>query len=111
LKGEGRVPQITHRDLVAFADDRVNLRKSEVDDQRAQVNRLRDRIESKIAASPGYGFVKALHAADLLGLHITTAERWVGYARRDWTAYLAARDSAARLSAGERGTQGVRVAR
>jgi hypothetical protein len=32
------VPQITHRDLVALADDRVNLRKSEVDDQRAQVN-------------------------------------------------------------------------
>jgi hypothetical protein len=31
--------------------------------------------------------------ADLLGLHVTTAERWVGYARRDWTAYLAARDS------------------
>jgi hypothetical protein len=31
--------------------------------------------------------------ADMLGLHITTAERWVGYARRDWTAYLAARDS------------------
>jgi len=31
--------------------------------------------------------------ADLLGLHITTAERWVGYARRDWAAYLAARDS------------------
>ena len=30
--------------------------------------------------------------ADLLGLHITTAERWVGYARRDWTVYLAARD-------------------
>lgn len=49
------MPQITHRDLVAFADDRVNLRKSEVDDQRAQVNRLRDRIESKIAASPSVG--------------------------------------------------------
>lgn len=31
--------------------------------------------------------------ADLLGLHITTAERWVGHARRDWTAYLAARAS------------------
>lgn len=30
--------------------------------------------------------------ADLLGLHITTAERWVGYARRDWITYLAARD-------------------
>ena len=30
--------------------------------------------------------------ADLLGLHITTAERWVGYARRDWITFLAARD-------------------
>ena len=47
------MPQITHRDLVSFADDKVNLKKTEVDDQRAQVNRLRDRIEDKIAASPG----------------------------------------------------------
>jgi Second Messenger Oligonucleotide or Dinucleotide Synthetase domain len=59
------VPQITHRDLVSFADDKVNLKKTEVDDQRAQVNRLRDRIEDKIAASPGYGFVKALHAGSV----------------------------------------------
>jgi tRNA nucleotidyltransferase (CCA-adding enzyme) len=59
------VPQITHRDLAAFAGDKVNLKKTEVDDQRAQVNRLRDRIESKIAASPGYGFVKALHAGSV----------------------------------------------
>jgi len=59
------VPQITHRDLVAFADDKVNLKKTEVDDQRAQVNRLRDRIENKIAAAPGYGFVKALHAGSV----------------------------------------------
>jgi tRNA nucleotidyltransferase (CCA-adding enzyme) len=59
------LPQITHRDLVAFADDKVNLRKSEVDDQRAQVNRLRDRIETKIGASPGYGFVKTLHAGSV----------------------------------------------
>jgi hypothetical protein len=59
------VPQITHRDLVAFAEDRVNLKKSEVDDQRAQINRLRDRIENKIATTPGYGFVKALHAGSV----------------------------------------------
>jgi hypothetical protein len=59
------VPQVTHRDLVSFADDKVNLKKSEVDNQRAQVNRLRDRIESRIAASPGYGFVKALHAGSV----------------------------------------------
>jgi hypothetical protein len=30
--------------------------------------------------------------ADLLGLHISTAVRWADIARRDWTAYLAARD-------------------
>lgn len=59
------MPQITHRDLVAFAEDRVNLKKSEVDDQRAQVNRLRDRIQNKIATTPSYGFVKALHAASV----------------------------------------------
>ncbi|MGH3280534.1 MAG: CBASS oligonucleotide cyclase [Trebonia sp.] len=59
------MPQVTHRDLVSFADDKVNLKKSEVDDQRAQVNRLRDRIEIKIATTPGYGFVKALHAGSV----------------------------------------------
>lgn len=59
------MPQVTHCDLVSFADDKVNLKKTEVDDQRAQVNRLRNRIESKIAASPGYGFVKALHAGSV----------------------------------------------
>ncbi|MFJ2793961.1 hypothetical protein ACIPDW_25250 [Streptomyces sp. NPDC087290] len=30
--------------------------------------------------------------ADLLGLHINTAERWSHIARRDWTDYLSARD-------------------
>jgi hypothetical protein len=63
--GEVSVPQITHRDLVAFAEDRVNLKKSEVNDQREQVNRLRNRIENKIAMTPGYGFVKALHAGSV----------------------------------------------
>src|SRR5207302_1335792 len=59
------MPQIEHSDLVAFGADKVNLKKTEVDDQRAQVNRLRDRIEAKIAASPGYGLVKALHAGSV----------------------------------------------
>jgi len=31
--------------------------------------------------------------ADMLGLHINTAVRWADIARRDWTAYLAARDA------------------
>jgi hypothetical protein len=31
--------------------------------------------------------------ADFLGIHVSTAVRWVTYARQDWTAYLAARDA------------------
>jgi len=31
--------------------------------------------------------------ADFLGIHVNTAVRWVTYARKDWTAYLAARDA------------------
>jgi hypothetical protein len=29
--------------------------------------------------------------AGLLGLHVTTAVRWVTYVKRDWTNYLTAR--------------------
>jgi hypothetical protein len=29
--------------------------------------------------------------ADLLGMHVNTAVRWVTYARRDWAGYLAIR--------------------
>lgn len=35
--------------------------------------------------------------AETLGLHISTAIRWADIARRDWTAYLAARDEPAIL--------------
>ena len=62
MEGYLVMPQIEHSDLVALGEDKVNLKKTEVDDQRAQVNRLSDRIEAKISASPGYGFVKTLHA-------------------------------------------------
>ena len=41
--------------------------------------------------------------ADLLGLHVSTASRWATYARRDWSAYLAARaEDARREGADER---------
>ncbi len=63
------MPEIEHHDLVLFADQKVNLKKDEVDDQRAQVNRLRDRIEAKIAVTPGYGLVKSLHAGSVAMRH------------------------------------------
>lgn len=38
--------------------------------------------------------------ADLLGMHINTAVRWVVYARRDWAEYLAARVAEQKESGG-----------
>ncbi|MGH3182112.1 MAG: hypothetical protein ACRDOE_09445, partial [Streptosporangiaceae bacterium] len=42
--------------------------------------------------------------ADTLGLHINTAVRWADIARRDWTAYLAARDGEPHSPGGTKGT-------
>jgi hypothetical protein len=39
--------------------------------------------------------------ADVLGLHITTAERWAHLAKRDWTAYIAERVTDTRTGAEE----------
>jgi hypothetical protein len=59
------VPHVEHKHIVAFSKDKVNLTRDEVDDQRAQVNRLRDKIETKIKADPSYGLVKCLHAGSV----------------------------------------------
>jgi hypothetical protein len=39
--------------------------------------------------------------ADLLGMHINTAIRWVRYAGRDWADYLAARAAEQDKKSGE----------
>ena len=41
--------------------------------------------------------------ADLLGMHINTAIRWVRYAGRDWPDYLAARAAEQDKKSGEAG--------
>jgi hypothetical protein len=40
--------------------------------------------------------------ADLLGLHPTTATRWVNYARKDWSEYVAHRATKAKIKPAER---------
>jgi hypothetical protein len=44
--------------------------------------------------------------ADLLGMHVNTAVRWVIYARRDWTDYLADRADEQRKKSKEEGCRG-----
>jgi tRNA nucleotidyltransferase (CCA-adding enzyme) len=56
---------VTHADIVAFAGDRVNLPPVKAQEHRDQVNRLRDRLQTKIAADPSYGLVKSLHAGSV----------------------------------------------
>lgn len=82
------MPFVEHKHLVAFADERVNLTKTEVDDQRKQVNTLRDRIETKVKSTPGYGLVKCLHAGSVAK---GTALRNVN--DRDLAVYVEAEDA------------------
>lgn len=56
---------VGHRDVVNFAKEHVNLKKAEVDAQRGQVDRLSERITTKIRSTPGYGLVKTLHAGSV----------------------------------------------
>lgn len=57
--------QITHDDVRAFAEDRINLPASDAQRHRDQVNLLRERLEAKIDADPGYGLIKMLHAGSV----------------------------------------------
>lgn len=45
---------IDHAEIAAFARDRVNLPKEQADEYRAQVNRLRDKLESYIGEHPDF---------------------------------------------------------
>jgi tRNA nucleotidyltransferase (CCA-adding enzyme) len=58
-------PYITHSDISSFANDKVNLKKEDVDDQRAQVNRLRDNLKIYIDEHPDYNLIKMLHSGSV----------------------------------------------
>lgn len=45
---------IDHRDLVQFAEDKVNLPKVKADEYRAQVRRLREKLEGYISEHPDF---------------------------------------------------------
>ena len=57
--------EIKHVDIVRYAANRVNLPSDKAQQHRDQVNRLRERLEKKIADDPDYGLVKMLHAGSV----------------------------------------------
>ena len=58
-------PLVTHSEIKAFAEDRVNLPATKAAAHRVQVNGLRDRLKKKIDDDPSYGVVKMLHAGSV----------------------------------------------
>ena len=58
-------PYVGHAELKSFADQRVNLHRDDVADRRAQVARLRERLENHIKEHPDYGLVKMLHSGSV----------------------------------------------
>jgi tRNA nucleotidyltransferase (CCA-adding enzyme) len=59
------MPKITSEDLKAFADKTVNLSSEEATAGRERVRVLRERLEAKVKAEPGFALVKMLHAGSV----------------------------------------------
>jgi hypothetical protein len=58
-------PIVGHREIKAFAEERVNLSATTASKHRAQVKVLRERLQEEIDDHPDYGLVKMLHAGSV----------------------------------------------
>jgi hypothetical protein len=56
---------VNHADLVRFADERVNLKRDDAADLRAQANRLRDRLETYLEDHPDFALRKMMLSGSL----------------------------------------------
>jgi len=56
---------VEHRDIARFADERVNLKREDATELRAQANRLRDRLESYLGEHPDFELRRMLLAGSL----------------------------------------------
>lgn len=59
------MPEVEHSHIAQFAADRVNLPAAKAQEHRDQVNRLRDRLQTKINEDPDFAVVKMLHAGSV----------------------------------------------
>ena len=56
---------VSHADIARFAQDRVNLPKEKADEYRAQVKRLRDKLDGYLGEHPDFSLKKMLLAGSL----------------------------------------------
>lgn len=80
---------VTHEVLVAYAESKVNIPADEAAGRRRQVNHLRDRLESYIAAHPDYDLVK-LRASGSTAKHTAIRRRRGEGSDADVAAYVRA---------------------
>jgi tRNA nucleotidyltransferase (CCA-adding enzyme) len=82
---------VDHRVLARFAQDRVNVGKEEAQKRRAQVNHLRERLETHVAQDPGFDLVK-LRASGSTAKHTAIRRRKGEGSDADAAAYLRTAD-------------------
>lgn len=58
-------PAVAHADILAFAEDHVNLPRDSARRYREQVNNLRENLARHIKENPGFGLVKMLHSGSV----------------------------------------------
>lgn len=56
---------VNHRDIARFADERVNLKREDASELRAQANRLRDKLESYLGDHPDFELRRMLLSGSL----------------------------------------------
>lgn len=56
---------VDHRDIVRFAEEKVNLPKEKADEYRAQVRRLREKLDGYLADHPNFALRKMLLSGSL----------------------------------------------
>ena len=56
---------VSHADIVRFADARVNLKRDDASELRAQANRLRDKLETYLGEHPDFGLKRMLLSGSL----------------------------------------------
>ncbi|MBX9675934.1 MAG: nucleotidyltransferase [Methylotenera sp.] len=56
---------VDHKDIVRFAEDKVNLPKAKADEYRAQARRLREKLEGYIAEHPDFSLKRMMVAGSL----------------------------------------------
>ena len=61
----GVTPIVGHATLRSFAESRINLPKSEVDQHRGQVKRLRDNLQRVIDSHDQYKLIKTVHTGSV----------------------------------------------